>query len=153
MISVSQIIKVTRSIYDLKRETGICLTALKRAKQIPDDITPAQRKDYRDRLGHATRLLSTYRRNNPQMFPERVRQGSLKLEVKKTLPASETSKGTPSCCGRELESLATSEIRPGRSIGTFICRQCNKVYQYDMVYPLVQTGGEKTLYTIRRSQA
>jgi len=153
MISLSQVLRTTRCIYELKREIGICLLALKRAKQTPDDITPAQCKDYRTRLGHATRLLSIYRRNNPQMFPERVRQGSLKLEVKKTLPASETSKGTPSCCGRELESLATSEIRPGRSIGTFICRQCNRVYQYDMVYPLVCSGEEKTLYTIRRSQA
>jgi len=80
MISVSQVIKVTRNIYDLKRETGICLTALKMAKQTPDDITPAQRKDYRDRLGHATQLLSTYRRNYPQMFNERVRQTQLKLQ-------------------------------------------------------------------------
>lgn len=82
MISLSQVIRTTRSIYELKQEIGICLLALKRAKQTPDDITPAQQKDYRTRLGHATRLLSIYRKNNPQMFPERVRQTRLNLTTR-----------------------------------------------------------------------
>ena len=80
MISLSQVLRATRCIYELKREIGICLLALKRAKQTPDDITPTQQKGYRTRLGHATHLLSIYRKNNPQMFPERVRQTQLKLK-------------------------------------------------------------------------
>ncbi len=52
-------------------------------------------------------------------------------------------------CGKRPEYVACSDIEPGRALNTYVCTKCRIVYQYDLVYPLVQSEHAPTLYGLR----
>ena len=53
---------------------------------------------------------------------------------------------SPVCCGVEPEFISSQEFRPGQSINVYRCTKCQKILEYELIYPLVWRGDEKTLF-------
>jgi hypothetical protein len=63
----------------VKNEIGLCLSALRHAKRIPDNYSDWARDRYHDRLRLALTSLAHLRRQHPDLFNARVRQTRLEL--------------------------------------------------------------------------
>ena len=53
----------------------------------------------------------------------------------------------PMCCDTEPELISFEELKPGQSINVYRCTKCQKILKYELVYPLIWRGDEKTLFT------
>ena len=68
-----------QQIREVKNEIGLCLSALRHAKQIPDNYSDYAKARYRARLSHALKAVAHLRRSYPDLFNARVRQTQLEL--------------------------------------------------------------------------
>ena len=42
------------------------------------------------------------------------------------------------CCGKEPEFVDSTDIEPGLAINVYLCKKCDTVHKYQLVYPLVR---------------
>jgi hypothetical protein len=68
-----------QQIRAVKNEIGLCLSALRHAKQYPDNYSDWARARYRNRLRQAVTAIAHLRRSYPDLFNARVYQTKLNL--------------------------------------------------------------------------
>lgn len=83
-----------QQIREVRIEIGLCLSALKRAKRIPDNYSAVARARYTDRLSHAVTQLAFLRRMYPDLFNPRVIQIRLELPYENSKADSPKSSTT-----------------------------------------------------------
>jgi len=68
-----------QQIREVKNEIGLCLSALRHAKQYPDNYSDWARARYHARLSQAVTAVAHLRRKYPDLFNPKVRQTKLEL--------------------------------------------------------------------------
>ena len=68
-----------QQIREVKNEIGLCLSALRHAKQYPDNYSDYARTRYHNRLAAAVTAVAHLRRKYPDLFNPRVKQTLLEL--------------------------------------------------------------------------